>query len=94
MGALALYAQRCRIYRFRRSRVWELSRFSLFAGPEFQEKINRQKALAKPYQKWFKTASLELMTTSRPFCVFPTLKSDKNVGPLALSAQNVWELSL
>ena len=70
MGALALYAQRCRIYRFRRSRVWELSRFSLFAGPEFQEKINRQKALAKPYQKLFKTASLELMTTSRPFCVF------------------------
>ena len=96
MGALALYAQRCRIYCFRRSGVGKLSRFSLFAGPEFQEKINRQKALAKPYQKLFETVSLELMTTSQsPFlCLFSTLKSDKNVGPLALSAQNVWELSL
>ena len=74
MGALALYAQRCRIYCFRRSGVGELSRFSLFAGPEFQEKVNRQKALATPYQKLFETVSLELMTTSRPFCVFSVQK--------------------
>ena len=40
VGFFALHAQE-----------WELSRFSLFAGPEFQEKLNRQKALAKPYQK-------------------------------------------
>ena len=73
--------------RFRRSRVWELSRFSLFAGPEFQEKTNRQKALAKPYQKRFKTAILELMTTSRPFCIFPRSKTIENVGALRLKAQ-------
>ena len=84
MGALALYAQRCRIYRFRHSRVWELSRFSLFAGPEFQEKVNRQKALAKPYQKWFETVSLELMTTSHPFCVFFSSEVIESVGALAL----------
>ena len=82
------------ISRFKRSRVWELSRFSLFAGPEFQEKVNRQKALAKPYQKWFETVSLELMTTSRPFCVLFSSKVIKGVGALVLSAQNVWELSL
>ena len=70
MGALALNAQMYRISRFNRSTVWELSLFGLSAGPEFQEKINHQKASAKPYQKRFKTASLELMTISHPFCVF------------------------
>ena len=93
MGALALYAQRCRIYCFRRSGVGKLSRFSLFAGPEFQEKVNRQKALAKPYQKWFETVSLELMTTSHPFCVFFSSEVIKSVGALALCAQKVWEVS-
>ena len=41
-----------------------------FVGPEFQENDHRQKALAKPYQKRFKTIVLELMTTSRPFFIF------------------------
>ena len=100
MGALALYAQRCRIYCFRRSGVGKLSRFSLFAGSEFREKVNRQKALAKPYQKWFETVSLELMTTSRPFCMnlardcrLASLKA-QTYGCSRFKRSEVWELSL
>jgi len=91
MGALAFYAQWCAIDRLKRSRVWELSRFSLSAGPEFPEKINRQKASPKPYQKRFKTAILELLTTSGPFCIFPRSKSDRKRGSSCFKRSKLWE---
>ena len=62
------------------AKLTELVRLATLAksGLEFQEDIHHQKLSAKLHQNLFKTASLEFMAISHPFCVFHSVQSESS----------------